>query len=290
MPEYPRYRPGDTMSELPSDAWAGFCRAAEANDARASDVGRTPVRDFPQTGIVLVKNNSGAARQRFDVLGIDTVYPTPAANLDAFKAGPALYGITPTIAAHSGKFVVLQEPAAVDAIVTACVSGLTVAKLEVPGDVTDVRFADVKDSDASTLLASTRTGGARVLYQSSTWAIIRIDGAVGETGGVQTIRFKVLAAGPFLGDLAIECDSVVAEVIDVSCSGAGVDVGDEVIIWDPSRCNFNIPLETLIGSHGWATKMINDTYGATDCLYDLEAEGACRWVVTTLCCVEDIYA
>ncbi len=108
--------------------------------------------------------------------------------------------------------------------------------------------------------------------------------------GTQVIRFEILAAGPFLGDLALECDSVVAEVTDISCAGAGVSVGDEVVVWDPDRCHFNVPLEVLIGAHGSASKMVNDTEYLTDCLYDLEAEGACRWVTGPLCCVEDNYA
>lgn len=107
--------------------------------------------------------------------------------------------------------------------------------------------------------------------------------------GAAAIRFEVLSAGPSLGDLVLECDSVVAEVLNVSCGGAGVGVGDEVTIWDPSRCHFNVPLEVLIGAVGMAIKMVNDTEGVIDCLYAREAEGACWWEVQTLCCVEDIY-
>lgn len=113
----------------------------------------------------------------------------------------------------------------------------------------------------------------------------------GGGAGHAVIRFEILSAGPFLGDQGTpECDSVVAEVLSISCAGADVEVGEEVIIWDPSRCNFNVPLEVLIGSHGWATEMINDTEEVIDCAYERLAEGACFWVVQTLCCVEDIYA
>lgn len=108
-------------------------------------------------------------------------------------------------------------------------------------------------------------------------------------GGAPIIRFEVLAAGPFLGDTVLECDYVTAEVLGISCKGAGVSVGDEIIVWDPGRCQFNIPLEVLIGTHGWATKMVNDTEGADDCLDERVAEGACRWVVQALCCAEEIY-
>ena len=107
--------------------------------------------------------------------------------------------------------------------------------------------------------------------------------------GQVAIQFEILSAGPFLGDDSLECDYVVAEVLHVSCQGTGVEVGDEVNVWDPSRCQFNIPIEVLIGSHGWAISVVNDTEDVVDCLYELAAEGACRWVVQTLCCVEEIY-
>jgi len=107
--------------------------------------------------------------------------------------------------------------------------------------------------------------------------------------GNASIRFEVLSAGPFLGDLATECDYVVAEVLGVSCQGAGVEVDDEVNVWDPSRCQFNIPIDILIGAHGRATRMVNDTEGIVDCEDEREDEGSCLWEVQTLCCNEEIY-
>lgn len=113
---------------------------------------------------------------------------------------------------------------------------------------------------------------------------------LGGSAGPATIRFEVLAAGPFLGNLALECDSVTAKVLSISCGGASVSVDDEVVIWDPDRCKFNIPIEVLKGAHGRATYMVNDTADITDCVYELEAEGDCRWEIGDLCCNEDIYA
>jgi hypothetical protein len=48
-------------------------------------------------------------------------------------------------------------------------------------------------------------------------------------------------------------------------------------------------MEVLIGTHGWATRMQNDTENITDCTDERFAEGACIWMVTTLCCAEEIY-
>jgi len=112
---------------------------------------------------------------------------------------------------------------------------------------------------------------------------------VGGTAGARVIRFEILAAGPFLGEMAVECDSVRAEVLDVSCGGAGVNVGDEVSVWDPSRCHFNIPVEMLLGAHGTAVQVENDLEGIVDCYDALKEEGECLWVVQSLCCIEDVY-
>jgi hypothetical protein len=92
-----------------------------------------------------------------------------------------------------------------------------------------------------------------------------------------------------LGVDQLECDYVTAEVLSVSCKKSGVSVGDEVVIWDPSRCQFAIPMEVLIGTHGWAQRMQNDTDGIIDCLDERLDEGSCIWMVTTLCCAEEIY-
>ena len=62
--------------------------------------------------VVLVKNVSGADRQRFDILGIDGLLITPADNLPAFRNRPVFTGTTPTIADHHGRFVILLEPLA----------------------------------------------------------------------------------------------------------------------------------------------------------------------------------
>lgn len=108
-------------------------------------------------------------------------------------------------------------------------------------------------------------------------------------GGAPQIRFEVTAASPSQGNDQVECDYVTAEVLAVSCGGAGVSVGDEVVVWDPSRCQFAIPIEVLVGTHGWATRMVNATEGITDCLDERLAQGSCLWMVTTLCCCEEIY-
>jgi hypothetical protein len=108
--------------------------------------------------------------------------------------------------------------------------------------------------------------------------------------GAKLIRFEVVAAGPFLGDVTPECDFVTVEVLNVLCEGSGVSIGDEVRVWDPERCHFNIPIEVLIGAVGWAVKMVApDLYEAFECQEQAEEDGDCRWEAQNLCCTEEIY-
>ena len=68
------------------------------------------------SGIVLVKNSSGADRDRFDILGIDGPIIAPTDNPDEFKNRVTIDGITPAMADHTGQFVILAEPIASGAI------------------------------------------------------------------------------------------------------------------------------------------------------------------------------
>lgn len=163
-------QPGDPMriSAIDQDR---MLRAADWVESVRSSTSTDLTRLSRPTGIVQVLNDSGGDLDRFDVLGIDDVFPTPTLNLDTFKADAILHGITPTIATHSGLYVVLQEPAADGAIVPAVVSGMTVVKLEVPSGISTPQYADCRDSDADGLLVET-SGSARVLYHSIGWGIV----------------------------------------------------------------------------------------------------------------------
>lgn len=107
------------------------------------------------------------------------------------------------------------------------------------------------------------------------------------TPTVQTIQFRITAAGPFAGTGIAECTSVVATVLEVTCSGAGVEVGDEIYVWDPRRSWFDIPMEILIGAVGTAVRMKTDT--SFECLDSDSEEATCRWVCLVLSCTEEIF-
>jgi hypothetical protein len=68
-------------------------------------------------------------------------------------------------------------------------------------------------------------------------------------------------------------------------------VGDEVNVYDPEYCHFNLPIELLIGLSGTATRYKSENYQpdldyVLDCLTDLRTAG-CMWMIDTLCCAEE---
>jgi hypothetical protein len=112
-------------------------------------------------------------------------------------------------------------------------------------------------------------------------------------GGSQTprIRFTIVSTNFSVGLGALGCDLVVGLVNHVSCGYTGVRVGDEVNIYDPEYCHFNLPMELLVGLNGTATMMDSDYYqegleSVLPCVREL-VDAGCMWMIDTLCCSEE---
>lgn len=111
-------------------------------------------------GVVLVRNESGSVRSRFDVLGIAGVLIEPVDNADEFQHRVALRGVTPT-ADHVGRFVVLLEPLGADRIGRACLDGICVARVRMHDEAH--QYADVATS-VTAELESSASGTAQLLW------------------------------------------------------------------------------------------------------------------------------
>lgn len=148
-----------------------------AREAQASRQSQTTqaARDFRQTGIVLVRNDSGEDRKRFDVLGIDGPLITPEDNAEEFKGRVVLKGAMPALDDHLGRFVVLVEPIREDQIGLAYFDGVCPARVDVEDE--EHRFADIKPDDA-TSLESRDDGAAAILWkedgQGEKWAVVQL--------------------------------------------------------------------------------------------------------------------
>jgi hypothetical protein len=186
---------GDKL-RMPAAAYNAFVDTAMDLRRRqqSQEQGATP--EQRQTGIILVRNDSGEDRARFDVLGISNTVVTPTDNLDAFKAKVVLAGVKPTEADHKGCFVVLLEPIVTGKIGRAVAAGVSVARVNITD--ADHKFADVSDNDAGQL-KSTDSGAAAIFWKESgtgvKWAVVRIGaggGALSE-GQYQFMVYQMVA-------------------------------------------------------------------------------------------------
>jgi hypothetical protein len=175
---FKKVQTGDKL-RIPAAAYNAFIDSAHDFQDRQRNQGRTPQAAYRTSGIVLVKNASGADQDRFAVLGVDAPIYTPEDNLDSFKNKVALVGVVPTVQDHYGRFVVLLEPLKAGAIGMAYGAGVCPVKITIPDDEQTYQFADVNDGSTGTLLAAP-LGAAFILWKEDDeatgemWAVVRI--------------------------------------------------------------------------------------------------------------------
>jgi len=169
---------GDPL-RIPADAYNAFIDTARAYRANQHDVdGASEQGERFNSGVVLVRNESGAARERFDVLTIDGPVFDPNEATDSFKNRVVLKGKTPTDS-DAGNFLILLEPLDVNAIGLACVSGVCPVKVHIKDS--DHGFADVSGSETGHLVSNSGGGAAQILWKEDgepatgvKWAIVRL--------------------------------------------------------------------------------------------------------------------
>jgi hypothetical protein len=155
--------------QLSAREYNAFIAMASPFRNRGRDSGpRLTPPPLRSAGLVLVKNNSGADRVSFEVLGIDAPLYTPTESAQEFNNQVVLKGITPT-SAHYGKFVVLAEPIDSGEIGRAYIDGVCPALLNVAVDADPDDYAEVDPdaTDPTDYLKPGATGSARVLWRES---------------------------------------------------------------------------------------------------------------------------
>lgn len=162
---------------IPAQAYNAFVDAAVDLRRRQQRPARDPMRAMRQTGIVLVRNDSGDDLPRFGVLGVDGPLIEPEANEDEFAARVAISGVTPTLPDHRGRFVIALEPIADGALGLACINGICQAKVLVEAGKDAPTAAEV-DAGETTHLVPRVDGSAVVLWvepgEGEQWAVVRV--------------------------------------------------------------------------------------------------------------------
>src|SRR5262245_46284476 len=88
---------------IPAAAYNAFVDAANDFKRRSTSSGREPETALRDRNVLLIRNDSGEPRERFDVLGIDRPIFSPTDNLEEFKNRPSMVGVAPEVPKHVGK-------------------------------------------------------------------------------------------------------------------------------------------------------------------------------------------
>lgn len=185
---------------IPAQTYNAFIDAAVYFRQRTTTLGQGTQPGTPPAGIILIRNDSGSDRQRFDVLGISAPIITPATNLREFSNRVAMACVTPATS-HEGKFVVLAEPIPAGKIGRAYASGVCPVQVNFAGSDASITQVDISAGQAGYLKPSP-TGPATILWREggtgSQWAIIRLG-----TAGLRKLDdlADVTLTSPATGDL-----------------------------------------------------------------------------------------
>lgn len=181
-----KVKSGDPL-RIPARTFNTFIDSARDYLQRSQSSGGRPTQSVRQTGIALVKNDSGTDVDRFAVLQITGPLFTPTENEQTFRNQVALTGSTPS-AGGEGLFVVCQEPIASGALGRCMVAGVTPVQVNVTAEAHE--WAEIASGQTG-YLASAASGSAQILcVESGTgtkWAYVRLGPPVGETGGGSTV-------------------------------------------------------------------------------------------------------
>jgi len=218
-----RAKPGDKLKSLLNAETINAFKDAAIRSQRGDSTGSRTEVPY-SSGIIKVKNTTGAALDRFSVVGVGAVIYTPTDNLQEFKNAFGFSVTTPTTASHAGKFAILQETLDAGKIGSAIIAGVTPCKIYV--DDEDDTWVDVKDGDA-TQLTSAAQGAAQILWKESgeeaaKWAVIRFMPKGGEEQP-NIIRIQI-TSGVSAGS---------ATAIHIDETGTDIEDMEDLIVYDP---------------------------------------------------------
>jgi hypothetical protein len=175
--------PGETL-RIPAGAYNAFIDAAVDFQRRQREQG-SQAKDVQQIpGTVYIRNDSGADRARYEVLGVSgRLFPIEGTD-GSFRDATAVTGVVPTESSHKGRFVILVEPITAGRVGRALAVGVCPVMLSI-SDPTHL-YADVADGSPAGLVSG-ESGAAAILWAASSmgtgWALVRLPAGGGGGGG-----------------------------------------------------------------------------------------------------------
>ena len=141
---------------MPASAYNAFIDAAADYRNRTLGIeGRYKQRDS-RSGVVIVRNQSGAALDQFAVVELGSVIIGPADNEQGFRSRTTFDVTTPAEA--PGPMAILQEPIAAGGTGRAMLFGVTPVRLDVTDETHE--YAEVTPSEPGYLTSAATAGGA----------------------------------------------------------------------------------------------------------------------------------
>lgn len=176
MPWWSKKKPGDPL-KIPAAAYNALLESLASRDNYQT--GREDITR--PAGLVKVKNNTGKALYRFEIVGIDSqLIPTegpPTGNSFEFRSMPLFSGVVPRHPDHFGRFAVVQQPLQTGEVGWAMVSGVTPVRLGIRVGRTEATWADVEDGNTWRLEAF-NAGSAKILWRVSgtatRWGVVNL--------------------------------------------------------------------------------------------------------------------
>lgn len=223
--------PGQDIS-IPAEAYNSFVDAANAHRGSRSISASSSSLLSRQSGVIKVKNTTASAIDRFKPVGLSGMVITPTDSLQNFQNTPVFTGVAPGSSTYLGKFAVLLEPLAADAIGDAVVSGIVVSQISVGHTAHD--RVDVSLAGGASLV-SAFYGSGEILYAESgtgtKWALVRVGPWVAPQ--VKAIASASIAAGSS-GNVAIQragsATETVTAYLNWMAGTTGVNTDDELMI------------------------------------------------------------
>ena len=159
-----KVQPGDKL-RIPASTFNTFIDVARDHLANRQNATRQPGVVLPPPGVILlIRNDSGSDRSRFEVLGLDgPVFPPEDSSTDMSR-GPVMSCVTPATPDHEGAFVVLLEPIASGALGRAMIQGAVPVQVDF-ADTDPKTWADISDGVVANLKAM-GTGSAKILWRT----------------------------------------------------------------------------------------------------------------------------
>lgn len=176
---YQKAKPGEDL-EYPAALHNDLLEMLDWFKRTVREGRRTPSPEQGPGGLcrIKVRNDSGADRNQYDVLGIDDLAIKPADNLAWLRARrePLAVGNTPAESSHLGKWALLLEPIKSGKVGRAAIAGCLFARVSAPGTYPHP-FCDI--ADGSFELTSNWFGAAEILagpwtHGGDDWAYLRI--------------------------------------------------------------------------------------------------------------------